>query len=102
MKDVRATPKPTPTLEELENYRRLVELQSQIVELARCNDEAERRCEVLRQRLEQQNARRCRGKSQQMLARLLERLRQSQAVSKLSMPSTWFQPVESPIVNRKS
>jgi len=90
VKDVRTAPKLTPTLDELENYRRLVELQSQIVELARRNDDAERLCEELRQCLEQQTTRRRRGKSHPMLLRLLERLRQSQTFIKLSMPSTWF------------
>ncbi len=38
--------------DELENYRRLVELQSQIIELARRNHETEQSCRTLRQHVE--------------------------------------------------
>jgi hypothetical protein len=44
----------TSPLDELENYRRLVELQSQIIELARRNHETERSCRTLRQHVERE------------------------------------------------
>jgi len=40
--------------DELENYRRLVELQSQIVDLSRRNCEAERSCRLLQAEVERQ------------------------------------------------
>lgn len=61
--------------EELDNYRRLVELQSQIVELARRNTETERSCRILRDRLARQGLGGPQGRIGKALLGLLERMR---------------------------
>lgn len=72
-------PGPDRPGDELENYRRLVELQSQIVDLARRNSEAERSYRVLRDRLARQGLRRSQGPIRKVLFGLLERMRNRKA-----------------------
>ncbi len=72
-------PGPDRPGDELENYRRLVDLQSQIVDLARRNSEAERSYRVLRDRLARQGLRRSQGPIRKVLLGLLERMRNRKA-----------------------
>ena len=51
VKDATRPADPSVNPDELEHYRRLVEVQSQIVELARLNREMEQHCRVLQQRV---------------------------------------------------
>ena len=80
MNDARGTPEQKPSPDGLETYRRLVELQSQIVDLARRNTEAEHSCRLLRERLSQPTPRRSPGPLRGTLLRLFERIRARQAV----------------------
>jgi len=66
---------PAEPPDELETYRRLVELQGQIVDLARRNRESERLCSSLRDRLFRELSRRSNGGPRDMLRRLVGRIR---------------------------
>lgn len=54
MKDAREQTGTTSIRDELENYRRLVELQSQLVELDRCNRKTAQHCRELLRQLERE------------------------------------------------
>jgi hypothetical protein len=77
VQESKQTPSLPPAPDELETYRRLVDLQSQIVELARRNSESERLCRLLRERLDQQTSRRRGTGPRKMLAHFLERVRET-------------------------
>ena len=84
VRDAADTHKPACCPEELDNYRRIVELQTQIVELARRNREVERSCQLLRRHLERQHYSRTGSRMRRLLLSFLERIRCADTFSRLS------------------